>query len=113
MGKSLEFVKGRIASGQCNGCDNKNKEDVAMNKSNHEDLIRKEVYSIDEVKDKVRDVLFEKDKRNAKVDFDGDLIKGNSQRYQTFLQKAAGVWFVELKVDILQKKDICKTKHII
>lgn len=31
-----------------------------MNKSKHEDLIRKEVYSIDEVKDKVRDVLFEK-----------------------------------------------------
>lgn len=87
MGKSLEFVKGRIASGQCNGCDNKNKEDVAMNKSKHEDLIRKEVYSIDEVKDKVRDVLFEKDKRNAKVDFDGDLIKGNSQRYQTFFTK--------------------------
>ena len=58
-----------------------------MNKSKHEDLIRKEVYSIDEVKDKVRDVLFEKDKRNAKVDFDGDLIKGNSQRYQTFFTK--------------------------
>lgn len=56
-------------------------------KPKHEDLIRKEVYSIDEVRDKVKDVLFERDKRNAKVDFDGDLIKGNSQRYQTFFTK--------------------------
>ena len=36
---------------------------------------------------KVKDILFEKDNRNAKVDFDGDLIKGNSQRYQTFFTK--------------------------
>ena len=50
-------------------------------------LIRKETYSIDEVRDKVKDILFEEDKRNAKVDFDGDLIKGNSQRYQTFFTK--------------------------
>lgn len=50
-------------------------------------LIRKEIYSIDEVREKTKDVLFEKDKRNAKVDFDGDLIKGNSQRYQTFFTK--------------------------
>ena len=50
-------------------------------------LLRKETYSIEEVHDKVKDVLFEKDKRLAKVDFDGDLIKGNSQRYQTFFTK--------------------------
>lgn len=50
-------------------------------------LIRKETYSIEEVRDKVKDVLFEKDKRLTKVDFDGDLIKGNSQRYQTFFTK--------------------------
>lgn len=50
-------------------------------------LIRKETYSIEEVRDKVKDILFEKDKRLAKVDFDGDLIKGNSQRYQTFFTK--------------------------
>jgi len=58
-----------------------------MNKPKYEDLIRKEIYSIDEVREKTKDVLFEKDKRNAKVDFDGDLIKGNSQRYQTFFTK--------------------------
>ena len=50
-------------------------------------LLRKEIYSIEEVRDKVKDVLFEKDKKLAKVDFDGDLIKGNSQRYQTFFTK--------------------------
>lgn len=50
-------------------------------------LLRKETYSIEEVRNKVKDVLFEKDKRLAKVDFDGDLIKGNSQRYQTFFTK--------------------------
>lgn len=60
---------------------------LKKSKSKHEDLIRKEIYSIDEVREKTKDVLFEKDKRNAKVDFDGDLIKGNSQRYQTFFTK--------------------------
>lgn len=56
-------------------------------KPKHDDLIRKSTYSIEYVHSKVKDVLFEKDKRNAKVDFDGDLIKGNSQRYQTFFYK--------------------------
>lgn len=50
-------------------------------------LIRKEIYSIDDVREKVKDVLFYKDKRYAKIDFNGDLIKGNSQRYQTFFTK--------------------------
>ena len=50
-------------------------------------FIRKQTYSIDAVREKVKDVLFEKDKRLAKIDFDGDLIKGNSQRYQTFFTK--------------------------
>ena len=52
-----------------------------------QELIRKETYSIDEVRQKVKDVLFYKDKRYAKIDFNGDLIKGNSQRYQTFFTK--------------------------
>ena len=50
-------------------------------------LIRKETYSIDEVRQKVKDVLFENDKRIAKVEFNGDWSKGNSQRYQTFFTK--------------------------
>lgn len=56
-------------------------------KPKHDNLIRKSTYSIDEVYHKVKDILFEKDRRLAKVDFDGDLIKGNSQRYQTFFTK--------------------------
>lgn len=56
-------------------------------KPKHDNLIRKSTYSIEEVHDKVKHVLFEKDKRLAKVDFDGDLIKGNSQKYQTFFTK--------------------------
>ena len=60
---------------------------LKKSESKHKDLIRNGVYSIDEVRNKVKNVLFEKDKRNAKIDFDGDLIKGNSQRYQTFFTK--------------------------
>lgn len=82
-------------------------------KPKHDDLIRKSTYSIEYVHSKVKDVLFEKDKRNAKVDFDGDLIKGNSKRYQTFLQKAVNAQFVELKDNILRKKGICRIKVII
>lgn len=43
--------------------------------------IRKEIYSIDEVYNAVKDGLFEEKK--AFVDMDGDMIKANSQRYQT------------------------------
>lgn len=60
---------------------------VLLKDFNQSGLIRKEIYSIEEVKDKVKNVLFEEDNKLAKVDFDGDLIKGNSQRYQTFFTK--------------------------
>lgn len=50
-------------------------------------LERKDTYSIGEIKELTKDVLFYKDKRHAKVELDGDLIKGNSQRYQTFFTK--------------------------
>lgn len=50
-------------------------------------LERKSIYSIEEIRELTKDVLFEKDKRNAKVDLDGDFIKGNSQRLQTFFTK--------------------------
>lgn len=50
-------------------------------------LERKEIYSIEEVEEKVKDVLFEKKRNLSKVDFDGDMINGNSQRYQTFFTK--------------------------
>ena len=48
---------------------------------------RKSTHSIEQIRELTKDVLFEKDKRNAKVELDGDIIKGNSQRYQTFFTK--------------------------
>lgn len=73
--------------------------------------IRKEIYSIDEVYNAVKDGLFEEKK--AFVDMDGDMIKANSQRYQTFSQKELSVAGVELKVDILQKRKIRMQEDII
>lgn len=49
--------------------------------------VRKSTHSIDEIKELTSQVLFYKDKRQAKVELDGDLIKGNSQRYQVFFTK--------------------------
>lgn len=49
--------------------------------------IRKDIYSIDEVKNKVKNVMFLSQNNKVKVSFDGDLVKGNSQRYQTFFTK--------------------------
>lgn len=44
--------------------------------------IRKGTYPIEEVYNAVKDVLFEEKK--VFVNVDGDMVKGNSQRYQTF-----------------------------
>jgi hypothetical protein len=51
------------------------------------EYIRKSVHSIDEVYDVVKDVMFNKDKNESRIILDGDVIKGNSQRYQTFFTK--------------------------
>lgn len=50
-------------------------------------LERKSIHSIDQVKELTKNVLFERIKKNALVELDGDLIKGNSQRYQVFFTK--------------------------
>lgn len=50
-------------------------------------LERKSIHSIKEIRELTKDVLFEKYKQNAKVKLDGDLIKGNSQRLQTFFTR--------------------------
>lgn len=50
--------------------------------------VRKEIYSIDDVYVKIKDVLdIEKKCNYTIVNFDGDLIYGNSQRYQLFFHK--------------------------
>lgn len=54
---------------------------------NPNDIIRKEIYSIEEIREKTKNVLFEPNKRLAQINLDGDLVKGNSQRYQTFFTK--------------------------
>lgn len=60
------------------------KVDIRLTESS---LERKSTHSIEEVREVVKDVLFYKDKSYAKVELDGDIIKGNSQRYQTFFTK--------------------------
>lgn len=58
--------------------------DIRLTKT---DIIRKSTHSIEDVRETVKDVLFEKFKKDAKVELDGDIIKGNSQRYQLFFTK--------------------------
>ena len=50
-------------------------------------LRRKENLTIEEVYDAVKDVLFEPEGKKAMVVINGDKIKGNSQRFQTFFTK--------------------------
>ena len=50
-------------------------------------LERKGIYSIDEVRDITKEYLFSPTNEKPKVELDGDLIKANSQRYQTFFTK--------------------------
>lgn len=50
-------------------------------------LYRKENLTIEEVYNAVKDVLFETEDKKAMVVINGDKIKGNSQRFQTFFTK--------------------------
>lgn len=50
-------------------------------------LKRKEVVPISEVYDAVKDVLFMPDRNKEFVEIRGDMVKGNSHRYQTFFTK--------------------------
>lgn len=50
-------------------------------------LRRKENLTIEEVYNAVKDVLFEPEDEKAMVVINGDKIKGNSQRFQTFFTK--------------------------
>ena len=50
-------------------------------------LRRKENLTIEEVYNAVKDVLFEPEEKKAMVVINGDKIKGNSQRFQTFFTK--------------------------
>ena len=50
-------------------------------------LRRKENLTIEEVYNAVKDVLFEPEDKKAMVVINGDKIKGNSQRFETFFTK--------------------------
>lgn len=55
--------------------------------SYYKGLRRKENLTIEEVYNAVKDVLFEPEDKKAMVVINGDKIKGNSQRFQTFFTK--------------------------
>lgn len=84
--KTLSDLK-NILSGDCYVTNT----DIKLKKCNiyptYKGLERKSTHSIEEIRELIKNVLFEKEKRNAKVNLDGDLIKGNSQRLQTFFTK--------------------------
>lgn len=50
-------------------------------------FVRKEIIPISEVENAVKDVMFCKNKRDSYINIRGDIIKGNSQRFQTFFTK--------------------------
>lgn len=50
-------------------------------------FVRKEIIPISEVENAIKDVMFCKNKRDSYVNIRGDIIKGNSQRFQTFFTK--------------------------
>lgn len=56
-------------------------------KSKQASLERKEIYSIDFIRNTTNDVLFADDKNESLINLDGDIVRGNSQRYQTFFTK--------------------------
>lgn len=75
----------KILSGECYVSNS----DIRLGKFdfNFPKLERKSIHSIEEIRELIEDVLFEEDKKNARIELDGDFIKGNSQRYQTFFTK--------------------------
>lgn len=77
-------------------------------------LERKSVHSIDEIRELTKTVLFEEDKRNAKVELDGDTIKGNSQRYQVFFKKGlkCACCGIEGKYFAKEKRSYDKSYHL-
>jgi 5-methylcytosine-specific restriction endonuclease McrA len=77
-------------------------------------LERKSTHEINDVHEAVKGVLFEKDRRNAKIIFDGDRIKGNSHRYQTFFTKGVKCVCcgIEGKHFAKEKYKKCNTYHL-
>ena len=77
---------------------------TTKSRTRNKTLIRKGIYSIDEVLSKT--VPVKTKKKDCKVNFDGDLIKMNSQRYELFKNK--GVKCVDCGIE---GKYFVKEKH--
>lgn len=56
-----------------------------MNDRNNRE--RKEIYSIEQIKEATKDVLYKSNKEGAKILLDGDYVRGNSLRFRTFFEK--------------------------
>lgn len=56
-------------------------------KYNSRKLERKKIYSIEIIREIVKKYLFYPTNEKPRVELDGDFIKANSQRYQTFFTK--------------------------
>jgi 5-methylcytosine-specific restriction endonuclease McrA len=80
--KTIAELKSILA----NGYDILNENILLKNKNRKKQLERKSIHSIEEIRGLTKSVLFERD-CDAKIELDGDIIKGNSQRYQTFFTK--------------------------
>lgn len=86
--------------------------DYLSTPKNNQGYYRKGTYPIEEVKEVIKDVLFEVDKRNALVELDGDIIRGNSDRYRTFFTKGTkcvccgieGKYFAKEKDSLLKNR---------
>jgi 5-methylcytosine-specific restriction endonuclease McrA len=89
-----------------NGYDFSNKNIYLKNKKCKQKLERKSIHSIEEIRELTKDVLFKKD-CDAKVKLDGDIIKGNSQRYQTFFTKG-----IKCTCCGIEGRYFAKEKHI-
>lgn len=67
-------------------------------------LIRKGTYSIERIKEITKDVLFTKDNDEAQIKLDGDVIKGNSDRYKTFFTKGIKCVICGIEGDFFAKE---------
>ncbi|MFR3656757.1 MAG: hypothetical protein ACLTWK_00555 [Eisenbergiella sp.] len=48
---------------------------------------RKEVYSIEQIREATKDVLYNWNNKKSKILLDGDYVRGNSLRFRTFFEK--------------------------
>lgn len=100
--KTVDDLK-EVLSGECYMSNT----DIRLTEST---LERKSIHPIEEVRETVKDVLFEQYKQNAKVELDGDIIKGNSQRYQLFFTKSCNCVKCGIKGKYFAKEKRIKDK---